>query len=66
MGLFRDLPDHVFGGRNIERTKSMRVILAFKIFKSYFTFKKFSKKIQKMFCVSGINPSELVSLNCFS
>ena len=31
--LFRDLSDHVIGGRNFENRKSMRVIFFFKIFK---------------------------------
>ena len=49
MELFRHLSDHVFGGRNFRNTKSMRIIIFFKILKIYSTFGKCSKKLSKSF-----------------
>ena len=48
-GLFRHFSDHAFGGRNFGRTKSMRVIIFFKLLKNYSTFQKYSKKLCKSF-----------------
>ena len=48
--LFRHSSDHVFRGRNIGSTKSMKVIFFFKIFNIYITFQKFTKKLRKSLC----------------
>ena len=48
--LFRDLSDHVFGGRNFENTKSMRVIFFSKYLKFILDFKYEGKKWEKVFC----------------
>ena len=47
--LFRHWSDHVFGVRNLGNTKSMRVIFFFWIFKIFYRFQKFSKKLRKSF-----------------
>ena len=49
MGLFRHLSDYVFGVRNFENTKSMRVILFFKMLKISTKFQECSKKFRKIF-----------------
>ena len=63
-GLFRHLSDYVFGVRKFVNTKSMSVILFFKIFIINCGFQKCSKKIEQKVFVSAIIASELVSLNC--
>ena len=47
--LFRHLSDYVFGVRNFENTKAMRLILFFKMFKVQTKFQKCSKKLGKGF-----------------
>ena len=47
--LFRHWSDHVLGVRNLGNTKSMRVIFFFWIFKIFYRFQKFSKKLRKSF-----------------
>ena len=48
-GLFRHLSDYVFGVRNFEITKSMRIIFCVKMFKISARFQKCSKKLRKPF-----------------
>ena len=62
-GLFRHLSDYIFGVRNFENAKSMRVIFFSKprIFNLDF---KNAAKTEKKFNLSEIIASELVSLNC--
>ena len=61
---FRHLSDYVFGVCNFENTKSMRVILFFKMFKIETTSQKYSKGAEKKVFDSEIIASQLVSLNC--
>ena len=49
-GLFRHLYDYVFGVRNFENTKSMRVVFFIKISKFWAIFQKCSEKWEKVFC----------------
>ena len=51
-GLFRRLSDYVFGIRNFESTKSMRVNLYSKILKFNVDFKNSAKNWEKLFCFS--------------
>ena len=51
-GLFRRLSDYVFGIRNFESTKSMRVNLYSKILKFNVYFKNSAKNWEKLFCFS--------------
>ena len=46
---FRHLSDYVLGVRNFVKTKSMKVMFFFKIFKIYCRFRKSSKKFRKSF-----------------
>ena len=48
-GLFRHFSNHVFGVRNFENTKAMRVIFIFPTFKISARFQKWSKKTRKIF-----------------
>ena len=48
--LFRHLSDYVFGGRNFENTKSLRVIFYSKCLKSNLDLKNAVKNWQKAFC----------------
>ena len=59
-GLFRHLSDYVFGVRNIEIKKCIRVIFFFKIFKFILDF-KYAEKTEKKINVSDIFASDFVS-----
>ena len=50
MGLFRHLSNHVFGVRNVENTKSMRVTFFSKCSKFNLDFKNAEKNSEKVFC----------------
>ena len=62
-GLFRHLSNHVFGVRNFENTKSMRVTFLSKCL-NLNSISKLLKKIDKKFFVSEIIACELLPLNC--
>ena len=47
--LFRHLSDYVFGVRNFENTKSMRVIFLSKMLKMLSIFEKCNKRLKKVF-----------------
>ena len=49
-GLFRHLSDYVFGVRNFENTKSMRVIFFFKYLKFQLDFKNAARNSENVFC----------------
>ena len=63
-GHFRHLSDYVFGVRNSENRKAMRVIFFFQTFKISARVQESSRKIEKKFFLSEIIASELVRLNC--
>ena len=49
-GLFRHLSDYVFGVRNFENTKSMKVIFFFKYLKFQLDFKNAARNSENVFC----------------
>ena len=63
-GHFRHLSDYVFGVRNFENTKAMRVIFFFQTVKIPARVQESSRKIEKKSFLSEIIASELVRLNC--
>ena len=62
-GLFRHLSNHVFGVRNFENKKAMRVIFFFHDNENFSMISKMQQKIKKKFFLFEIIASELVSLN---
>ena len=50
IGYFRHLSDYVFGVRNFENTKSMRVIFFFKYLKFQLYFKNAERNSENVFC----------------
>ena len=50
MGLFRHLPDYVFGGRNFKNTKASSTIFCSKRSKLQLDFKKAAKTKETVFC----------------
>ena len=62
-GLFRHLSNDVFGVRNFENTKAVRVISFFQNVQNLIWISRMPQKIEKNVFVSDIIPSELVSLN---
>ena len=49
-GLFRHLSDYVFGVRNFENAKSIRVLFCFKMLKFNLDFQMAAKHSEKLFC----------------
>ena len=50
IGYFRHLSDYVFGVRNFENTKSMKVIFFFKYLKFQLDFKNAARNSENVFC----------------
>ena len=71
-GLFRHLSDYVFGVRNFENTKSMKVIFFFKYLKFQLDFKNAARNSENVFCWLnncmriGIVKLSLLRTGCFS
>ena len=72
IGYFRHLSDYVFGVRNFENTKSMKVIFFFKYLKFQLDFKNAARNSENVFCWLnncmriGIVKLSLLRTGCFS